>query len=213
MTPTRSAQGIPGGSWLRPRAALAVLCAAVIAAACGSAPPVHLHSLLPVQPPAVSDGSAVAAQQTLIIAMAPIGVPAQVDQPQWLVRLADGSLASLEQERWASPLGGELRQALVERLAVRHGIVEAQVAETPPTARVVINLLRFDSTPGREALVEGSWLIQPQPGSSDATASRCSWTFRQPAVGGFDALAEAHRRQRGWREIVPADPAPPSYAV
>ena len=89
------------------------LSAVVLAAlaACGTAPVVHLHSLMPSDAaPAVELGARPRPAAPMVVVLEPIRMPSQVDQPQWLVQLPDGSLASLEQERWASPLRDEFRQ-------------------------------------------------------------------------------------------------------
>ena len=128
----------------------------------------------------------------VVVRLEPIRVPAQVDQPQWLVQLGDDSMAVLEQERWASPLRDELQQALLEELIVGQGAIDARTQPAPgAVARVAVDVRRFDSLPGREARIQGSWTITV----SDArNSSRCEWLIRESAAGSFPALAAAHRR-------------------
>ncbi|MEO8922040.1 MAG: PqiC family protein [Caldimonas sp.] len=169
-----------------------LLVAVLALGACASAgPPIHLHSLMPSQ---LAPRSAAAAAEMVPIALEQVRLPAQVDQPQWLVQLADGSLASLEQDRWASPLRDELRQALLEELAVHAGAVEARgtAAGATPPMRIGIDIRRFDSLPGREARIEGSWTLQP--GLSAGATTRCEWLYREAASAGMAELAAAHRR-------------------
>lgn len=174
-------------------AAAAVLAASALLAAAGcasSSPVVHLYSLMPADPPARVDPSA----PPIAVVLDRVRLPAQVDQPQWLVQLPDDSLLSLEQERWASPLGDEFRQALLEELAAHAGVVDARAggAGTAAPARVTVALRRFDSLPGREARIEGTWTIR-EPGPS-ARALDCAFLYRESAAGGLKALAAAHRR-------------------
>jgi len=56
---------------------------------------------------------------------------------------------------------------------------------------VAVDVRRFDSLPGREARIQGSWTIT---GSDARSSSRCEWLIREPAAGSFPALAAAHRR-------------------
>ena len=179
--------------FLNPRgrgACAASACAALglALAACATAPPTGLHTLLPAQ--SASRGPATPTAPVPVV-LEPIRIPAQVDQPQWLVRLPDDSLALLEQERWASPLQDELRQALLEALGARFAMVEAPPGAASPW-RVRVELNRFESVPGREARIEGWWLL----GSGDARrlGQRCEWRYAEPALGGMPALAQAHRR-------------------
>lgn len=165
---------------------LPVLVLLALAACSASAPPVHLYSLMPAEP-APRDAS----RPAMAIALEPIRVPAQVDQPQWLVRLPDDSLASLEQERWASPLSDELRQALIDELARRYGAIEGRSPAAATVLRVGVELRRFDSIPGKESRLEATWTIAV---GSAATALRCEALLREPAAAGMPALAAAHRR-------------------
>ena len=173
---------------------LALLAVALALGACTAMPPTHFHSLMPDEV-APRTGAAARPAATLAIVLEPVRVPAQADQPQWVVRLADGSLAVLEQERWASALPDEFRAALLEELIVGHGAIDARTQPAPATPpwRIAIDVRRFDSVPGREARIEGSWLIQGS-GASRAVASRCEWLLREPATASMTALAAAHRR-------------------
>ncbi len=152
----------------------------------------RLHTLMPAEI-APHRNDAAAGGAPIAIVLEPLRLPAQVDQPQWLVRLPDDSLAMLEQERWASPLRDEMREALLQELDAR-GVVEARgPAGSPPgRARVAIDVRRFESLPGREARIEGAWTILPgRPGSEPV---RCDWLLREAATPGMPALAAAHRR-------------------
>ena len=184
---------------LGPRLALSAALLVAMAACSTTTPVVHLHSLMPGDA-ATADASRARspASAALPIVLDPIRMPAQVDQPQWLVQLPDGSLAALEQERWASPLRDELRQAVLEILIVRYGAVELRnVPSAAPSAlRVDIDVRRFDSLPGREARLEGSWTIAPASPSTmpGAEVAHCEWFIRETSAGSLAALAEAHRR-------------------
>lgn len=172
----------------------ACLCAAaVLVAACATPPQVRLHTLMPAETLARAAATAAATggpREPVAIVLEPIRLPPQVDQPQWLVRLGDDSMARLEQERWASPLRDELRQALVESLAVRHGAVEGRPAAGRESSRITVDVRRFESIPGREARIEGAWTVQ----AGRAAALRCDFAFREPAPGAIDAIAVAHQR-------------------
>jgi uncharacterized lipoprotein YmbA len=145
-------------------------------------------------PTEIAARAAAPAASGIAVVLEAIRMPAQVDQPQWLVQLGDGSVALLEQERWASPLRDEFRQALLEELIDGQGIVDARTQPVPADApsRIAIDVRRFDSLPGREARIQGSWTITG--GGARAAASRCEFLIREPAGGPLAALADAHRR-------------------
>lgn len=171
---------------LAPRAIAAVL--TVWLAACSSVPPPRFHTLLPASStvaPGVVPVSPVAWE------VLPVAIPAQVDQPQWVVRTADGSLAVLEQERWIAPLGEELRAAVADRLTRTLG---ASAAPEPSGKvwRVRIDVQRIDTIPSREVRLEANWILRS---SVDATAAlRCHGDFVQAIPdGGYPALAKGHQ--------------------
>ena len=175
------------------RAALALTVTSALAltlSACSTPPALRLHTLMPdPAPPAESPGP------TLAIQLGPVLVPAQVDQPQWLVRLPDGTLALLDNERWASPLRDELRAALRETLARRWGVQDAAGAvNAAPAWRVNLELLRLDSTPAREARLDAQWAIAALPAAAGQAPPSCRVTLRQAVGAGTVALADGHRR-------------------
>ena len=158
-------------------------------AGCSSAQPPRYHSLMPAAAPAVRPPALAGALAWEVL---PVAVPAGVDQPQWVVRTVDGSLAVLEQERWIAPLGEEIRAAVADRLTREVGAPAAS-AESRKRWRIRIDVHRFDSAPGREVRLEATWTL-----SSDAEAStalRCRGEFMQTlAASGYLALAKGQQQ-------------------
>ena len=179
---------LPASNARRRGAAIGLAVLAFIAG-CGSAQPPRYHTLMPapastVRPPAPAG--------SLAWEVLPVAIPAGVDQPQWVVRTVDGSLAVLEQERWIGPLGEEIRAAVADRLTQEVGAPAAS-AESRKRWRIRIDVQRFDSAPGREARLEATWTL-----SSDADAAsalRCRGEFVQAlATGGYLALTKGHQQ-------------------
>jgi uncharacterized protein len=169
------------------RATITLMMAAL--AACASAP-TNFYTL---------QHSAVAPVQTsaapaFLIDVLPVTVPAQVDQPQLLVRQSEQRMAVLDNEHWAAPLATEFRGALaadlVDALGTRdmHGLAHAQ---TPPTYRVQLDVRRFDSWPGRHALIEGDWSIR---GDAERALVTCTSSAEENVEPGYDALVQGHQR-------------------
>ncbi|CAN7216897.1 PqiC family protein [Rhizobacter sp. LjRoot28] len=163
--------------------------AACLMAACSSTQPARFHSLaaLPAAAPAASSP---AAATPWVVDLGPVTVPAGVDQPQWVVRLPDGSLRVLEQERWVAPLRDELRGALLEALRQRTGAIDARTVPAPATSpvRVRLDVQRFETLAGQGAWLEAGWSMAP-------AGFACRVTLRESAgTGDALALADAHRR-------------------
>jgi hypothetical protein len=123
-----------------------------------------------------------------------VHVPAQVDQPQWLVRVADGSLLLLEQERWASAPPDEMREALRETLVRRYGATEPTPA-TPADAQrwnLRVDVSRFESALDRVRL-EATWTLVRAP-AAPAGALRCIALLEEAGDGSMNGIAAGHRR-------------------
>lgn len=184
-------------------AAAPLLVACSLLVGCASPPAaLRFHSLLSAEPgglagrlPGARPAPNAAGRGPVRLTVAPVSVPAALDQPQWLVRRSDGSLQLLEQDRWASPLADELRAALREGLAERWGVVEGGVPAPAPLSlawRLVVDLQRLDTNPGRDSLLQARWTLLPP--QRDQAPISCSFRVREP-VQTLDtlALAEAHR--------------------
>ncbi|MEY4562865.1 MAG: hypothetical protein RLZZ618_2142 [Pseudomonadota bacterium] len=161
-------------------------------AACSTAEAPRFHSLLPSLQTAAAPPAATS--PPLYIDLGPVGIPASIDQPQWVVRMPDDSLRMLEQERWVGPLRDELRSAVAERLARHWGAVDVRTTPAPANTgwRVRIDVQRFESVIGREAWVESQWSAVSF--KTPATTLTCRVVIHDPAVGDPAALAAAHRR-------------------
>jgi uncharacterized lipoprotein YmbA len=175
---------------LRPLRPLAFACVATLAA-CSSAP-THFYTLLPPAEPA----TAAAAPAAFAIAVEPVGVPAEVDQVQWLVRTGPGQVALLDNERWAAPLGDELRaafaEALTHQLAARD-VYKAANSAGVPVYRIEIDVRRFESAAAGYALIEADWSVARREAGT-GIAMQCHSRVSQPVEPGYAALALGHQR-------------------
>jgi len=157
---------------------------------CASAP-VHYYTLL--APPA----KVATAEQPagFLIEVLPVGVPAQLDQPQLVVRDGGSRVAVLDGERWAGTLGEELRSALSAALTQRLGTQDIAGLARPagkPVLRIKLQVRRLDTWPGERAQLQADWSL----GFADVTGSRwvCGGTFDEAAPGGYAELVQAQQR-------------------
>ena len=170
-------------------------CALVLAlgsllAGCGTAPQTRLHSLMPAAAGAAA-AIVVTTPEPQPWELLSVAVPAQVDQPQWLIRRADDSLVALEFERWVAPLTDEIRGALMQHIGA--ALVSAPLRPSAVGARfrISVDVTRLDAAIGRASRWEAAWALQRMGAAMPAL--RCQGQFEQPAMGGLAALAVAHR--------------------
>lgn len=125
-------------------------------AGCAS-PQVRYHTLVNPQPVAHP-----AASQNFVIEMMPVGVPAQLDTQQVVIRQSDSSIAVLDDDRWLSPLGDELQTALSSRITQQFSTVDiAGLAPDngKPAVRILVQIRRFDSWPGNAVSLDADWSL------------------------------------------------------
>jgi uncharacterized lipoprotein YmbA len=158
----------------------------LMVAACASTPPTRLHSLLPG--PGAGGTEATSLQGTPRWELLPVSVPAQVDQPQWVVRTGEDGMQVLEHDRWVAPLADEIRAAVALRIAAAASQAQAAGAAA---WRIQLELQRFDAVLGRFSRIEASWSVQ-RSDAADA-AQRCRASVTEPAQPGLPAMASAHR--------------------
>lgn len=130
-----------------------------------SSPQVRYHTL--VSPAPVSR---VAAPSEFAIAVLPVGVPAQLDSQQVVVRQSDSRVVVLDNDRWLSPLGDELQTAL--SLTMTQQLNTEDVAgiardNSKPVVRVLLQIRRFDSWPGNAVSLDADWSLSTSQGSEN----------------------------------------------
>lgn len=168
----------------------AIAAAAMMLGACASAP-TNFYTL---QQSAAAPAQATGTAPAFLIDVLPVAVPAQVDQPQLLVRQSEQRVAVLDNERWAGPLASELRSALaadlVDILGTRdmHGLARSPGT---PLYRIQLDIRRFDSWPGRRALIEADWSVR---GDAEHPLATCTSSAAENVEPGYDALVQGHQR-------------------
>jgi uncharacterized lipoprotein YmbA len=159
---------------------------ALVLAACASQP-AHYYTLVPPAPS--GQPAPTAAFQFELL---PVGIPAQVDQPQLVIRQGGQGAVPLGGERWIAPLADEVRGALSTGLSQA---LHAQDATGlpgggKPRLRIKVDLRRFDSAPGAYALIDAAWSVRQLQGDA---ALACTSQVREAVGPGYDALVEGHQ--------------------
>jgi len=171
------------------------LAGAAVLGACASAP-VHYYTLVA---PATEDTVAAGAVTgpTIPFELLASPVPAQVDQPQLIVREGAQRVGVLDGERWIAPLGDEVHAALAADLerALPGEDVGKFIAAGKPVLRIQLELRRFESAPAAYALIEAAWSLRLP---NDAVAPlTCNTTISERVGPGYDALVRGHQRALG----------------
>jgi uncharacterized lipoprotein YmbA len=158
-------------------------------AGCASAPPERFYSLSNGMAPAASVPS-----PGYYIEVQNVTVPQQVARSQLVVTSAEGRIDLLEQERWSSPPASEIGQALSLAVSGELGAIDVFRTQPPEKAtvyRISTNVQRFESAPGKYALLDAVWSVRLAGGTQVLT---CRSTAREDVGAGYDALVMGHRR-------------------
>ena len=135
-----------------------------------------------------------AAPAAFYLEVSPVDMPPQVAKNQMVVQDGAAQVRVLEGERWASLPADEVRRALSADLSQQLGAIDVYGTPHPegvPVYRVKVNVQRFESSPGRRALIDAVWSVR---GVSNQAVLTCRTLAEQPVDAGYDALVAGHRR-------------------
>jgi uncharacterized lipoprotein YmbA len=133
---------------------------------------------------------------TYTVSVGPVSVPAIVDRPQIVVRTAPNQVFIDEFNRWASPLKDDIARVIVENLVSMLGTAQVTLFPQSMAAgssyRVMIDVLRFESEPGKAATLDALWTVRSAKGER---SHRGRTTLTEATQGGdYAALVAAHSR-------------------
>ncbi|MDP9141333.1 MAG: PqiC family protein [Pseudomonadota bacterium] len=173
---------------------VALLVAAVLLAACASAPPTVFYTLLA----APSKAAVSTAKPDFVIELMPVTVPSQVDVPQLVIRRGPGELALVESRQWAAPLHRELRTALSEQLSGTLGVADVyrlSASEGVPVLRIKVNVSRFEAWPAQQTVLNATWTVSQLPTeTAEARTLTCGSQINQVVGAGYDALVAGYQQ-------------------
>jgi len=167
---------------------ISIALVAIVAAGCSTAP----SRFYALDSTAVADGTPAAHAAVMV---GPVTVPAAVDRPEFVVRVAPNRDEVDEFNRWVAPLNDAIARAVAGDLVVLLGtpdVATETLANFIPDYRVTIDVQRFESIQGDAALVEAVWTVRKTAGGKTRSGRTVA---REPVQGqGFDVLAAAHSR-------------------
>lgn len=186
------------------RKACAVAAAALMAACASPEPTLHTLSARPAAADTVRFERA--------FRLSGVRVPDRLDKPQIVLRTSDSEIQALEQQRWASPFGAELRDALSANLANALSAVDVGGGAAPagvPLYRITADMRSYDARPGQRVTALLTWRVTRDAATQDtATAAlTCQTALTEPVGGdknaGVDAVVVSTQRLvQQWSEQI-----------
>lgn len=127
--------------------------------ACTSAPTVHFYVLETRSEAPVKDDGA----KKSIIGVGPVSIPVLLERKQIVTRSDQNAVQIAEFHQWAAPLRDNVAQVLTQNLATlqSHHVIRPYPwsAYGSVNYRVIIDIERFDTRPGRSVNLEARWAI------------------------------------------------------
>jgi uncharacterized lipoprotein YmbA len=171
---------------------MATVCLAFAVSACSRSPRVTFYTMEPgAQAETTAADSAVPA-----VSVGPVTLPEVVDRPQFVVRVAANRVEILETHRWAEPLKSEIPRLIAENLRRLLGSNRVsshlQHAGADADVRVLVDIQRFESSPGEAVIVEAVWSLRRVTGGAQKTGRSL---VREPVDAvGYDPMVAAYGR-------------------
>lgn len=171
---------------------IAVFSLTVVLAGCSRSPRVTYYTL----EPAAQVETAAETTATPAVVVGPVTLPELVDRPQLVLRVAANRVEILESQRWAEPLKSEVPRLIAENLGRLLGSsrVSSYLQHTGADAdyRVLVDIKRFESSPGGAVTVEAVWSLRRAAGG----AAKTGRILVHEPVGaeGYDPLVAGYGR-------------------
>jgi uncharacterized protein len=158
---------------------------------CTSAP-VHYYTLAPPL-----NKTLPAPETTLAIDVRVVHTPPQLNRAELMVRTGPTEVTLLENERWASPVNDEIKDALRLELQRRLG---RMTGLRPVFTKLTldIDVRQLEAEFGRYALIEASWsatLSATGPRSTGARLATCTFQADEKIRTGYAEIVEGYQRE------------------
>ena len=168
---------------------------ALFISGCGSKQPVTYYNLTPL-PSAQPRPRPSETHPPMAIGIGPVQLPDALSRVQIAARLNPQRLKYDDSQRWSGSLSDDFVVVLTEDIAARLP-EQATVAAFPwgsyfqPSHRLVLNVSRFDGTPGAEVELSARWTITDSSGK-ETLLSRKSTLQVKVTGDDFQSLVTAH---------------------
>jgi uncharacterized protein len=158
---------------------------------CTSAP-VRYYTLTP--PP---DKTLPASETTLAVDVRVVHTPPQLNRLELMVRTGSTEMTLLENERWASPVTDEIKNAVRLELQRRLGRTTG-VRPAFTKLKVDIDVQHLEAELGQYALLEATWsaaLSATDQRSNGARVTTCTFQSNEKIRTGYAGIVEGYQRE------------------
>jgi uncharacterized lipoprotein YmbA len=145
----------------------------------------------------MSDNTLSASETTLAIEVRVVHIPPQLNRSELMVRTGPTEVTLLENERWASPVKDEIKDAL--RLELERRLSRVTGLNPALTKlRLDIDLQQLEVELGQYALLEATWSATSSatgPRSAGARVTTCTFQANEKIHTGYTGMVEGYQRE------------------
>jgi uncharacterized lipoprotein YmbA len=120
------------------------------------------------------------------LGVGPLTLPAYLDRPQVVTRIADNEIGIAAFANWAEPLDRNFQRTLAENLALLLGTQGVYPhpwrSALRPTHRLLLEVIRFDANPAGDAVLSVRWEVLDNRG--EPMIPKRKGVFRQTVTQG-----------------------------
>ncbi len=165
----------------------------VLGGCAGTSPPSNFYVLSSL-PESAAGKQSDPDESRIAIGIGPVKLPEYLDRSQIITRISPNELRVAAFDRWAEPLKSSFSRILMENLATL--LNTDQVAlypwrkSIPVEYQVVVNVVRFDASPGGNAVLIARWNLVSNGGDKIHVIKKS--TFRKTTVSNdYEAMVSA----------------------
>jgi len=161
-----------------------------VAVGCTSAP-VRYYTLTPAP-----DETSPASETTIAIDVRVVHTPPQLNRAELMVRTGPTELTLLENERWASPVNDEIKDAL--RIELQRRLDRTTGLRAFAKLALDIDVQQLEADLGRYVLLEASWsatLSATDRRSNGARLTACTFRADEKIHTGYAGIVEGYQRE------------------
>ena len=153
----------------------------------GSSKPSTFY-LLRSLPEAEQGVSKAAGKEALSVLIGPITIPAYADRPQIITITGEREMTLEEFARWAEPLQDNFNRVLVENLSLLLDTPQvysfsSRGSMSTTDFQIVIDITRFDGTPGGDAYLTAFWSVVGRDPSGQSERKKFVFHTKSPSAG------------------------------
>jgi uncharacterized lipoprotein YmbA len=134
---------------------------------------------------------------TLPVDVRVVHIPSQLNRAELMVRSGPTEVTLLENERWASPLNDEIKDALRLELQRRLGRMTG-LSPAPAKLTLDVDVQHLEAELGQYALLEASWsatLSATGQRSNGARVTTCTFQADEKIQAGYSGIVEGYQRE------------------